>query len=249
MIILLPPSETKRAGGDGAPFSPDNVSLPTLAPLRERVIDALVALSTDEDEAARVLKLSVRQRADIAHNAQLRTALTMPALDRYTGVLFDGLSPSTLSEAERVWMGEHVLIHSAPFGPIGALDPLPLYRLAAGASLPALGSLKKLWAPAVSSALSDRAPAFVVDLRSEAYVSLGPVPSSVASVYVRVLSAGADGVVRALNHFNKKAKGEFVRALAQSQASVSSIADLHHWAAAHGWNVRDHADGEIALIV
>jgi len=249
MLILLPPSETKRPGGTGAPLDAARFSLPALAPQRETVIDALVALSGDEAAAMRVLKLSERQRGDVMANAALRTSPTMPAVDRYTGVLFDALDAATLPGAARRWLGAHVLIHSAPFGPVGALDPIPAYRLAAGTSVPGLPPLKRMWADAVTAALADEAPAFVLDLRSEAYAALGPVPAQLRSAYVRVLTEGPDGSTRALNHFNKHAKGELVRALAQSRPRVASLEGFLRWARESGWTVRSGAPGEVDLIV
>lgn len=249
MLILLPPSETKRSGGAGAPLDLDALALPQLRAQRAAVVDALVALSADEDEAARVLKLSARQRGDIAHNARMRTAATMPAVDRYTGVLYDALDAATLDGRARDWLGAHVLIHSAPLGPVGALDPLPLYRLAAGVALPGVPPLRRWWATAVTDALAHAGPDFVLDLRSEAYVALGPVPAGAASAYVRVVTDAGDGAVRALNHFNKRAKGELVRALASSRADIGSAADFLAWTRAHGLVARAGADGEIALVV
>ncbi len=136
MLVLLPPSETKRPGGDGPMLDLASLALPSLRDARETVVAALVALSSDEDEAARVLKISAKRRHEIADNAAVRTAPTMPAIDRYTGVLFDALDAASLDAASRSWLGEHVLIQSAPFGPVGALDGIPPYRLAAGTSLP-----------------------------------------------------------------------------------------------------------------
>ncbi|MFT3798564.1 YaaA family protein [Microbacterium sp.] len=252
MLILLPPSETKRVGGAGAPLALDGLALPHLRPQREAVIDALVALSADEDEAARVLKLSARQRDDIAHNAALRTAATLPAVDRYTGVLFDALDAGTLPAPARRWLGAHALIHSAPFGPVSALDAVPAYRLAAGTSLPGLPPLRRLWADAVTAALAAAGPGFVLDLRSEAYAALGPVPAGIRSAYLRVVTHDSGGAVRALNHFNKHAKGAFVRALALSRPRVATGAALQRWAGGHGWTLRPSASGaagELDLVV
>jgi len=241
MLLLLPPSETKRPGGDGAPLALDSLVLPSLRPQRDATVAALVALSADEDEAARVLKLSVRQRGEVAVNAALRVAPTMPAVDRYTGVLFDALAADTLDGAARAWLGAHVMIHSAPFGPVGALDPIPAYRLAANASIPALGPLRRLWAAAVTDALTTVPHPFVVDLRSEAYAGLGPVPASVPSVSVRVVTEGEDGTVRALNHFNKSTKGRLVRALAELRPDATSAASLAAALRAIGWRVEERA--------
>lgn len=234
MKILLPPSETKRSGGSGKPLAIDSLALPTLAPERDAVASALVALAADPTAAARVHKLSERQLGDIAHNAALRAAPTMAAVDRYTGVLYDALEAAALDAAARRWLHRHVWIHSAPFGPVAALDPIPTYRLAAGTSLPGIAPLRRHWARATSQALAAEAPPFVLDLRSEAYVALGPVPASVPSAYVRVVTAEG----RALNHFNKKAKGELVRALAMDRPRVRSAAGLREWADANSFALR-----------
>jgi cytoplasmic iron level regulating protein YaaA (DUF328/UPF0246 family) len=249
MLILLPPSETKRAGGSGSPIDVGGLALPALAPQREAVVDALVALSDDEDNAARVLKLSDRQRSDIAVNAALRSTPTLPAVDRYTGVLYDALDADSLPTAARRWLGAHVLIHSAPFGPVGALDRIPAYRLAAGTSLPDLPPMRRHWAGVISAALVAEDPRFILDLRSEAYTALGPIPAGIRSRYVRVVTEAEGGAVRALNHFNKHAKGAFVRALATSRPRVGSPSGLRAWADAAGWTLCDGADGEWDLVV
>jgi hypothetical protein len=250
VLILLPPSETKHPGGARRRLDLETLSMPELQPQREAVVDALVALSAEEDEAARVLKLSERQRPEIAANARLREAPTMAAVDRYTGVLFDALDASSLDAASRRWLGAHVLIHSAPFGPVGALDRIPAYRLAANTTLPGVAPLTRHWAGAVTAALAAAFPSFVLDLRSEAYAALGPVPVGVPTRYVRVVTEGPDGSARALNHFNKHAKGAFVRALAESRPRATTAAGLLRWADAAGVVLRDGgAPGELDLVV
>ncbi len=161
----------------------------------------------------------------------------MPAVDRYTGVLFDALDAASLSTASRRWLDAHVWIHSAPFGPVAALDAIPTYRLAAGTTLPGMPPLRRHWADPTAAAIAADAPAFVLDLRSEAYAALGPVPAGVPSVYVRVVTAQG----RALNHFNKKSKGLLVRALAEDRPRLGSLRGLHRWAQAHDVVLRDGA--------
>lgn len=245
MKILLPPSETKREGGDGSPLDLESLVLPSLSAHRTAVIDALVELASDEETARRVLKLSERQSGDIAHNRMLRSAPTMPAIDRYTGVLFDALDARSLSSAARRWLGEHVWIHSAPFGPVGALDQVPMYRLAAGTSVPGLPALRRHWATATSAAVAEAAPTFVLDLRSEAYAALGPVPDSVPSAYVRVVTEQG----RALNHFNKKSKGLLVRAIAEERPRVTSARGFRAWADRRGLVFRDGEDDGVWELV
>lgn len=249
MLVLLPPSETKRAGGRSRPLALERLALPQLAAQREAVIGALVALSADADAAARVLKLSERQRGDIDANAALRTAPTMAAVDRYTGVLFDALDAGSIPAPARRWLGAHVLIHSAPFGPVGALDAIPEYRLAAGTPLPGIPPLRRVWADAVTDALAEAAPSFVLDLRSEAYAALGPVPAGIRTAYLRVVTRGDGGAVRALNHFNKHAKGALVRRLAEDRPRIGSARAFVAWAASAGLEVRSGAAGELDLVV
>ncbi|MEV7631159.1 peroxide stress protein YaaA [Microbacterium sp. NPDC089318] len=239
MKILLPPSETKRPGGTGRPLRLDALALPSLTARRAEVIDALVELCGDPGEARRVLKLSDRQAGEVEHNRMLRTAPTMAAIDRYTGVLYDALDAASLDRPARRWLGRQVLIHSAPFGPVGALDEIPAYRLAAGASLPGIPPLRRHWAESTSAALADAG--FVLDLRSESYVALGPVAGMVPSAYVRVVTETG----RALNHFNKKAKGEFVRALATTRPSVRTPRSLMTWAAGNGIRLREAQDAGV----
>ncbi len=244
MRILLPPSETKRPGGAGAPWEATSGAFGSLADIRERVVDALVDVSAGPVEAAvKALKITARQTPELSTNVLLRHAPTMPAVDRYTGVLYDALDASSLGGSGRRWLGEHVVIQTAPFGPVGALEPLPAYRMAAAARLPALGNLARVWADPSSAALAT--DDLVLDMRSEAYAALGPVRGERCR-FVRVVEARPDGTTRALNHFNKQTKGLFVRLLAAERPRLSSVAGLVRFAAQHGYRM-DDADRELLL--
>lgn len=215
---------------------------------RQIVLTALEALSADPSRAAQVLKLGPTQLHEVAVNAVVRTSPTMAAVDRYTGVLYDALDAGSLDPAGRRWLGAHVLIHTAPLGPVGSLDRIPAYRLGAGAALPGAPPLRRLWSAPVSQAIAGMSPAFVLDMRSEAYAALGPVPASVRSVYVRVVSRDGNGAARALNHFNKHAKGAFVRALAEHRPRIGSLCALRSWAEGRGWTLREGSrPGEVEL--
>jgi cytoplasmic iron level regulating protein YaaA (DUF328/UPF0246 family) len=224
-----------------------SLALPQLRAQRETMLTALEELSATPDTAARVLGLGATLRHEVAVNAAVRSAPTMAAIDRYTGVLYDALDAASLDSAARRWLGSNVLIHTAPLGPVSALDRIPAYRLGAGVSLPGSPSLRRMWADPVTAALSELSPRFTLDLRSEAYAALGPLPPSLGSVYVRVVSEADDGAVRALNHFNKHAKGVLLRALARHRARIGSLRALHQWAAAEGLRLRDGAPGEVEL--
>ena len=63
------------------------------------------------------------------------------------------------------------------------------------------------------------------------------------------MSDDGTGRRRALNHFNKAAKGRFVRALLESAEPPSTLEDLAAWAAAEGWSLDEGAPGELELLV
>ena len=168
----------------------------------------------------------------------------MPALDRYTGVVYDALDAGTMDAATRTFADEHVVIHSAMFGLVRASDHIPAYRLSHDSRLPDL-SLKRVWRDAIASELAAQA-GLVLDLRSEAYVQLGPAPGS---SFIRVVARGPDGRRRALNHFNKKGKGEFVRAIIEAGIVHPDADSLLSWATTSGVDLVAGAPGELELAV
>ncbi|PWB96231.1 YaaA family protein [Salinibacterium hongtaonis] len=248
MLLILPPSESKRAGGEeGTRLDPGLLSFSALTPIRERVLAALGEFGGDLDAMGAALKVGARQRDELERNTEVASSPVMPSLDRFTGVLFDGLGAETLTAAEREFAGATVAVHSALFGLVGALDPIPAYRLSHDSKLPGL-SLKKIWAAPISAVLAERS-GLILDLRSEAYSALGPAPSRPDSLYLRVVADDGTGRTRALNHFNKKGKGEFTRAIIEAGIEHPNAASLLEWAADSGYALVPGKPGELELVV
>jgi cytoplasmic iron level regulating protein YaaA (DUF328/UPF0246 family) len=237
MRLLLPPSETKRDGGAGGPLDLAALSFPSLTDARREVIGALESLSTDEALAARALKLSPKAAVvELGRNRALRASPTMPAIERYTGVLYDALGVEEWGADARSRASAHLIVHSALFGLVAADDLVPAYRLSHDSRLPDL-RLRAHWAEANARVLESLAGP-LIDLRSEGYAALGPLPDRADALFVRVVAIGDDGVARALNHFNKKGKGEFVRALLGAGPLPTSVDELCARATALGWPLR-----------
>lgn len=246
MLILLPPSETKRDGGDGPPLDLAALSFPGLTPARKQTLAAVRAMSRNLAAAAGMLRLGPASAAEAARNRVIATSPTMPALDRYDGVLFDELDAGSLPAGARRFAGEHLAIASALFGITGALDPIPAYRLSHDSRLPGAASLGRIWKAPLTAALAGR-EGLVLDLRSEGYAALGPAPTG--SLYVRVVSADGDGRKRALNHFNKKGKGAFARRLLLAGIDHPDVESVLAWAVADGVRLERGAPGELDLVV
>jgi uncharacterized protein len=217
MLFLLPPSETKAQGGGSLTI--DQVAL------------TFGGLNTARD--------LVRNAADLE---SILTAPTLPAIDRYTGTLYGAIhgrglkgtptERNQLSAPERARAKSSVLVQSALFGLIPATDLIPEYKLSPTKNIGGV-NLKKVWGEA-HLAIWPRLQGLVIDLRSKSYADLAPIPSSVEHFTVTVFVERQDGSLEQLNHFNKKAKGQLVRAALTAKKTPETIKDLQKCAAAAG---------------
>lgn len=233
MLIVLPPSETKAHGGEGGPLDPGSLSFPSLNPVRREIAGELSFLPVDE--ALTVLGISEKLRPEAESNRRLFTSPTMPAVLRYTGVLYDALDAASLPDWDQLAIG------SALFGVVGAADPIPHYRLSGGTKLGGR-TLKSRFGDSVTQALDDAGGggALVLDLRSGAYQALGRLKRAVT---VRVETP--DG--RVVSHFNKFHKGLLARELADKEAgSAEEVVEL---ARAAGMDMRLSTPTQLTLTV
>jgi cytoplasmic iron level regulating protein YaaA (DUF328/UPF0246 family) len=248
--ILLPPSEAKNAGGRGLPLARRQRRQP-IEDSRDEVLHSLdQLLDAGPVEAARSLLLpdSVAAAA-LADNRRVRTAPTMPALDRYAGVVYDGLFLQPLSEAARAVANRELLIFSGLFGVLRGGDPVPAYRVPAKAALPGVGVLATFWRArldALMPSLLDRS--VLIDLRSSDYAAMwqpasrGPLAGRL--IGVRVLSPRPDGSLGVISFASKLAKGRLTAALLERRAAgqpVQGVEDIcAAWAAVGGIDLVEH---------
>ncbi len=245
MLVLLSPSETKALGGDGAPLDLAALTAPELTPVRTEIAEALVKLAADVPAARAALGLSPAQDGEIERNAELWTGPTLPALERYTGVLYDALDVRSLTRAQRARAGRRLAVGSALFGLVRGEDRIPAYRLSAGSTLPGLPTLRALWKPALSPVLAE-AGELVVDLRSGSYAALAPVPGAVT---LNVLSERPDGTRSVVSHFNKAHKGRVARLLATTTAEPADVVRLRSLLRRAGLHVEHDGGTRLTLVV
>ena len=236
MLIVLPPSETKAAGGSGAPLNYDSLSFPSLNPVRSSLVSYLTSQSLDSLMAA--LGLSEKLRPEAASDLELLTSPTMPALSRYTGVLYDALDAATIPDHSCLAVG------SALFGVLRADDPIPHYRLSGGTKLDGR-TMRSWWGTSITEALTSLDD-LIIDLRSGTYQQVGRVPDAVT---VRVESVRDDGSRKVISHFNKHYKGLLARSLALSGAAPTSVAEVADLARSCGYTIEDNGTSELTLVV
>jgi uncharacterized protein len=186
------------------------------------------------------------QDAEIERNAALRTAPTLPAIRRYTGVLYDALDIDSLSGAEAMRARARLVIGSALFGLLRADDQVPAYRLSATSKLPTKPTLAVRWRPLLDPLLTELATEnLIVDLRSGSYVALG---RTLTAIRVNVLTEHPDGRRSVVTHFTKAHKGRLARALATARAEPDNAAAIAAVARRVGMHV-ERTGNELTVVV
>jgi cytoplasmic iron level regulating protein YaaA (DUF328/UPF0246 family) len=240
-LILLPPSEGKADGGSGPAWARGTLVDPDLDDRRAKVVAALVR-SMKRSQVARAKLLGVKGdalAAATAANLEVLTAATLPAIERYTGVLYEALDAASLSASHRRRLAAQVRIFSGVWGLVGPADPIPGYKLKMGAAVAPLGKLSTWWRPAITAALADpvagrtvwnllpneHAAAWKPDLsRSPA------APRTVISVrFLDEVRRGPATQLVGVNHWNKLLKGALVRHVLATQLNdVDGLVEFDH---------------------
>lgn len=231
MLFLIPPSETKSVGGRPAVLGLANFRFTELNQARDVVF------------------------AESQYQSLLSEP-TMPAIDRYTGTLYSAIhgrglkgtstAENQLTNSERERAAESVLIQSAMYGLIGASDEIAIYKLSPTKNINGL-NLKRHWSQAHEGIWKNLGEELIIDLRSKAYAELAPLPESANSYRVEVFYQSPDGALAQMNHFNKKAKGQLVRAALTSHSSPQTIEDLTECASASGLTLKE-TNGHLTVI-
>jgi len=224
----------------------DRLSYTGLTALRTELVDDIVGLAADVPACRRALGLTAKQDAEIARNAALMAAATLPAIDRYTGVLYDALDIGSLRGASATRARARLAIGSALFGLLRADDPIPPYRLSASSKLPGRPTLGARWKPVLEPVLAEIATQdLVVDLRSGSYAALGRIDGAVR---VNVLAEHPDGHRTVVSHFNKAHKGKLARALAAGRSDPDDAAKVAAVARKAGMQV-ERTGNDLVIVV
>lgn len=228
MLIILPPSETKRPPPEeGSPLDLDQLSFPSLTTMRERVLDALVATSKRPDASRRLL-VGPALTGAVARNEHLRDLPTRPAVDTYAGPLYEGLDAASWSTHVAKRAARQLVIVSALWGALRPADHIPSYRLHVCARLVGMDRLEPAWRAFLPSILADaaaqRGP--ILDMRSRAYQAVGrPTGLDDQTVTLRIRPA-AGGASHIGDVIAKRVRGEAASHLLSSDADPEDPLDI-----------------------
>lgn len=242
IVVLLPPSERKAAGGHGGRHPG---AFPSLERDRQRVWKAL--RRRDFDALNQLGVGPTATRAAMALNRSVDDAPCLPALRRYTGVVYEALHHDEAPAPLRRALERDVVVVSGLWGLLRGDDPVPAYKLPIGASVPTLGRLAPWWRPRVTPVLAEHVRGAVVwNLLPAAYAAaVGPLDDARAVWTVRVLrdTAGRRTVV---GHDNKTVKGALTRALVTGQLTGPDALD--GWVGPGAHRVEGVDEGRVELV-
>ncbi len=229
LVILLPPSEGKAIGGSGAWKPRQGEFGRTLGAPREALIGALTRAGGGT-EAVLGVRGSHLARAKVA-NRSLVGAATLPAWQRYTGVVWDHLDIASLTPTQRSRALQSLVVVSGLLGAVRADDRIPDYRLKMGARLAPFGLVAGWWHDHLSDVLNDAfADRVVIDLLPNEHRRAFTPDVDRLRDYVRVGLFEKSGKVG--GHDAKAAKGRLARHLivtcttaSKARAAVASFRD------------------------
>lgn len=198
-MVLLPPSRGKQPGGTGPGWR-----------------DAPPGRFTELDPDRRRVLRALRTASGISG---LERAPTLPAIERYVGVLFSHLDAPSLPAGARTRLTRDVVLLSGLWGLVAPNDLIPDYQLGMAARLEPLGRLSSWWRPRLSPLLDRRVGGAVVwDLLSGEY---GAAWRSLEGTTYRrritpriveeVAVPGGAVVRKALSHSAKSVRGALAR--------------------------------------
>ena len=189
-LILIPPSEGKTPEGEGPPLGK------TTKPVKE-MVDRLRKYNGDWGKLLGVKGNALE--SGIEANRSILKSPTMPAIERYTGVVYQGIDYGTLSKKGSIFFDRHIRIVSAVFGLVEPERLIPDYKL----KIEKLDA-DKYWKPILSEQIGST---YVIDLLPNAHKKAVGYESGIEVDFVvekkgKRVSAG---------HFGKLIKGRFVR--------------------------------------
>ena len=198
-VILIPPSEGKTPDGNKPPLS--EISKET---------QHILGLWKNVPKNAWGKALGVKSKAldkAIEINKNILSAQTFPAIERYSGVVYDAIDYASLKPSAKIFFDKHVRIVSAVFGLLAPTDLIPNYKF----KINNFGA-DKYWRAINKDRLKDT---FVIDLLPQAHKKAVECIESHAIDFHFL----KNGKKVPAGHHGKRVKGRFVRWLAE-QGSV-----------------------------
>lgn len=218
MIILFAPSEGKLPGGESSSINTSSFIFPELFEKRLEVISKYEKVVQEGDYTHLNELFGIKDEKEFRrYKIPFDRAPTMKAIERYDGVAYDYLAYTSLGEAEQAYIDRNVILFSNLFGPVGAGDCIPDYKLKQGSAIDLMAPekfYKKYFTDAMDEWISDQE---VLDLRAGFYDKF--YTSKNTPMTLKFLKEG-----KVVSHWAKAYRGLVLRAIAKN--NIQSLEDF-----------------------
>jgi len=224
-IILLPPSESKKTGGDETKplrliknFKKDNY-FETLWIEREEIYGKLretISKSTHE-ELEKILDLKGKNLQNaIEINSDLLNKETMPAIERYDGVMFKAIEYNKLNEKQKENFNNSTIFIDGMFGLLRPQDKIPEYKLKINSKFSDI-DITKYWKQNLiglfHSLFKEK---IIIDILPETHRKVVTIPSD-SKYYQIKFMIEKNGKNVNVGHDSKKLKGELIQYISNKE--------------------------------
>jgi cytoplasmic iron level regulating protein YaaA (DUF328/UPF0246 family) len=217
MKILLAPAETKKSGGELAPYCKDNFIF--LEHFKYR--DEVVKIYEEHIKNSSLQELSswfgLKKESEVLkYKSSIYNKHTMKAIQRYSGVAFDYLEYNQLDKMAQKYCDTNVILFSNLFGAISASDLIPDYKFKQGAKLPNI-NVEKFYKENFSDRLDQYLGEDIIDLRATYYDKFY-IPKN-HYITMKFIKNG-----KVVSHWAKAYRGIILKHLAQK--NIQTISEL-----------------------
>jgi len=209
MKILFSPSETKSDVANNKPIDENSFCCKNLFDKRFKVIEKYQQIldAKNIENLKKIFGIKDEDKCLELSDINIKSSLTCKAIQRYTGVAYEYLKYNELPKIPQKYIDNNLVIFSNLFGPVFAMDLIPVYKLKQGSSLGNFKTekfYKENFSDCLDKILEDE---FIIDLRAGFYEKF----YKISSPYVAMKFIKNKKVV---SHWAKAYRGIVLRNLA-----------------------------------
>jgi len=212
MKILFSPSETKVTGGNLKYSDEKSYLFPDLYDKHHYILNLYheYLSNSSDNELSKLFGLKKQADIDMFKSVDIFNDPTLKAIERYTGVAYDYLKYSQMSENEQNFIDHNLIIFSNLFGPIPANIQIPNYKLKQGEKLDSF-NIEKYYKEHFSTSLDELLEnEFTIDLRAGFYLKF--YTPKINHITMKFIKNG-----KVVSHWAKAYRGLVARELAKHQ--------------------------------
>lgn len=228
--LLLPPSEGKLSGGNER-YSEikNNHFFAILEKDRAFLLQNLLHFIShaNDDDLAKLFSVKNNFEQIIEFFQDFDQKLTLPAINRYSGVMFNAIDYPSLSIEQQQNANESVLFIDALFGLLKAQDLIPNYKLSISAKF-ANFKIDNYWKENLKKILEEELQGkIILDILPQAHRKAIAIANE--NCYLINFFEIKNSKAKNAGHISKKLKGEFVRyILSFDQINLEILYNFSH---------------------